>query len=35
MRDMSEEDALEYFLFNVSGSYVGHKTPIWCNDNFE
>lgn len=28
--DMNEEDALEYFLFNVSGAYVGGKTPIWC-----
>ena len=34
MRDMSEEDAMEYFSFNVSGSYVGEKTPIWCEDNF-
>lgn len=29
--DMSEEDALEYFSYNVIGSYVGEKTPIWCN----
>tara|TARA_R110000868_G_scaffold111399_1_gene300910 strand:- start:783 stop:1034 length:252 start_codon:yes stop_codon:yes gene_type:complete len=34
MKDMSEEDAMEYFSFNVSGSYVGEKTPIWCWDNF-
>ena len=34
MRDMSAEDAIEYFSFNVSGSYVGKKTPIWCFDNF-
>ena len=34
MRDMSEEDALDYFSYNVSGSYVGEKTPIWCYDNF-
>lgn len=34
MRDMSEEDALEHFSFNVSGGYVGEKTPIWCSDNF-
>lgn len=34
MRDMSEEDAMEYFNFNMSGSYVGEKTPIWCSDNF-
>ena len=32
--DMSEEDALEHFYYNVSGSYVGDKTPIWCIDNF-
>lgn len=34
MRDMSEEDAIEYFSFNVTGGYVGEKTPIWCQDNF-
>lgn len=34
MRDMSEEEALEYFSYNVSGAYVGEKTPIWCTDNF-
>lgn len=30
---MDEEEAVEYFEFNVSGSYVGEKTPIWCIDN--
>ena len=35
MRDMSEEDAMEYFTFNVSGAYVGKKTPIWCWDKFD
>ncbi len=34
MKDMSEEDAIEYFNFNVSGAYVGEKTPIWCWDKF-
>jgi hypothetical protein len=34
-QDMSEEDALEHFYYNVSGSYVGEKTPIWCEDMFE
>jgi len=34
MKDMSEEDAIEYFSFNVSGAYIGDKTPIWCFDNF-
>jgi hypothetical protein len=32
-RDMEEEDALEYFSYNVSGAYVGEKTPIWCIDD--
>jgi hypothetical protein len=31
---MKYEEALEYFDFNVSGAYVGEKTPIWCQDNF-
>ncbi len=26
---MSEEDALEFFEYNVQGSYVGEFTPIW------
>lgn len=34
MRDMSQEDAIEHFNFNVSSAYVGEKTPIWCSDNF-
>ena len=34
MKDMKYEDAIEYFNFNVSGSYVGEKTPVWCWDNF-
>jgi hypothetical protein len=33
-RDMDEEDAMEHFDFNVRGSYVGEKTPIWCQDIF-
>ena len=33
--DMSQEDAIEYFEFNVKDSYMGEKTPIWCEDNFE
>ncbi len=32
--DMSYEDAMEHFTYNVSGAYVGDKTPIWCWDNF-
>lgn len=33
-REMDEQEAWEYFEFNVSGSYVGDKTPIWCYDDF-
>jgi hypothetical protein len=31
---LSFTDAMEHFDYNVKGSYVGEKTPIWCNDNF-
>jgi len=33
-QDMNDLDAMEYFTYNVSGAYVGEKTPIWCWDNF-
>lgn len=32
MKDMDEEDAVEYFNFNVKSAYVGEKNPIWCLD---
>ena len=32
--EMSMEDAIEHFEYNVKGSYVGKLTPIWCSDNF-
>jgi hypothetical protein len=32
---MPQEDALEHFYFNVHGSYVGEKTPIFCFDDFK
>ena len=28
IKDMPEEDAIEYFNFNVSGAYMGKQTPI-------
>ncbi len=31
---MNEEEAVEYFDYNVLGAYVGEKTPIWCDDQF-
>jgi hypothetical protein len=32
--DMDVDDAIEHFEYNVRGSYVGERTPIWCDDNF-
>jgi hypothetical protein len=32
--EMSMEDALEHFEFNIRGSYVGEQTPIWCDDMY-
>ena len=29
---MDYEEAMEYFDYNVSGAYVGEKTPIWVDD---
>jgi len=31
-KEMTEEEAFDYFYFNVHGAYVGEKTPIWCYD---
>jgi len=31
-KEMSQEEAMEFFTFNVSGAYLGKKTPIWCWD---
>ena len=32
MADMSEEEALEFFDFNIGSAYVGEKTPIYVDD---
>jgi len=34
MVDSPYEDAMDYFALNVQGSYMGDKTPIWCDDDF-
>ena len=37
MKDMSEEEAWEFFEFNIAGAYVGEHTPIfygWDNSHF-
>ena len=30
--DMSMEESVEFFEFNVKGSELGDKTPIWSED---
>ena len=32
MEDMSYEDAIEHFEYNIAGSYVGEKTPLYVYD---
>jgi hypothetical protein len=29
---MSQEEAIEFFDFNVQGAYMGEKTPIYVDD---
>jgi len=29
---MTQDEADEYFYYNVHSAYVGDKTPIWCTD---
>ena len=29
--EMTEEDALEHFSYNIQGSYIGKGTPIYVN----
>jgi len=31
-KDMSEEEAVDYFHYNIKGVHMGAKTPIWCID---
>jgi hypothetical protein len=30
--EMTMEDAIEHFYYNVEGAYMGEQTPIFCND---
>ena len=29
---MSEDEAVEYFDFNIAGGYVGEQTPVFLDD---
>lgn len=33
-KDMSYEDALDHFGYNVMNTYIGEKTPIFIDDDF-
>jgi len=33
-RDMTEEEAIEYYYYNIESAYVGDKTHIWCKDDW-
>ena len=34
-RSMSVDEAYEFFEFNILGSYVGHKTPLFITTLFK
>lgn len=34
MEDMDEEEATEYYYYNIEGAYMGEKTPIYCYNLF-
>lgn len=34
-RDMTEEEAIEYYYYNIESAYFGDKTPIWCKDDWD
>lgn len=31
-QDMTEEEAIEYFYFNIAGSYAGNTMPVFIDD---
>jgi len=33
-REMTEEEAIEYFEFNILGAYMGEKTPVYIHRKF-
>jgi len=35
MKDMTYDEALEYFEFNVIGAFVGEHTPTFVNNLFD
>ena len=33
-KEMPEDEAREFYNFNIKDAYVGEKTPIWCSSEF-
>lgn len=33
-KEMSTEDAIDFFDYNIMYAYIGEKTPIFCTDIF-
>jgi len=31
--DLDHDEALEFYMFNIEGAYMGEKTPIWVDDD--
>tara|TARA_Y100001951_G_scaffold41337_1_gene32727 strand:- start:148 stop:384 length:237 start_codon:yes stop_codon:yes gene_type:complete len=31
-KEMSYDESIDFFYFNVKGSDMGKRTPIWCED---
>jgi hypothetical protein len=32
MRDMNEEEAIEYYQYNILGAYMGEATPVYLDE---
>lgn len=31
---MDEQEAIDWYEYNMQSTYVGEHTPIWCEDRF-
>jgi hypothetical protein len=31
---MDEQDAIDWYEYNMQSTYIGEHTPIWCEDRF-
>tara|TARA_R100000935_G_scaffold48141_1_gene72471 strand:+ start:432 stop:650 length:219 start_codon:yes stop_codon:yes gene_type:complete len=34
-QNMTEEEAIDYFEFNVVGAWMGEETPIFVRENYD